>query len=356
MIKIPTTRFPNEVITLCLKYCNPRTLRMCSLVNSQFYQASIKYLWHSIHLKRQGKGISFLTRLAFITHPVGHHIRSVHLCGVRWTDRTLLGLMKRSPYLEAMVIDDGRQLTDASMQHVSHYWPHLKSLHLSASPITQVSYHVLGQQCPALVKLTLDRCPWLQQTTFVNQFSGLEDLVLTISDDDDAMDLSGLVHLTKLTIHGNPRGILQRTVTAAANGVSCWPRLTSITMDKCSNMTDDDVLPFLRLVPELTHVTLQRGDFSDTVLDAIGHNLPNLIALDMSHNHPFTPQGIQRLVQRCLQLQWLTLIITSKETNPHHHQHSSSSDNIRMTLHHLDSRALEILRHGPDTMLTWGLE
>ncbi|CAO3588404.1 unnamed protein product [Absidia cylindrospora] len=334
------------------------SLLVCALVNYQFYQASIKYIWHTIHLKRQGKGISFLQRLVFTMHPddpIGNHIRSVHLHGVRWTDKTLLGLMKRSRHLESITIDDGRRVSDENIKHISRYWPHLKSLHLSSSPITDVSYKAIGQ-CPTLVKLTLDRCPLLQHNTFVNHFSDspLQDLVLTIGDHDE-LDLSALVHLTQLTIHGHPTGILQRAVAAAENGVSCWPRLTSISMGECFNMMDDDLLPLLRLVPGVTHITLKNGNFSDAVLNAIARYNPNLIELDISYNNQFTTQGIHRLVKRCLCLKWLTLITTLEEIN-HHHQHCSSSDNTRMALHHLDSRALDILRHGDDMMLTWGIE
>ncbi|CAO3588399.1 unnamed protein product [Absidia cylindrospora] len=369
---------PNELVCLTLKYVDRGTLLICAQVSSQFYAAAVRYVWHTIHLNRPGVGIRFLQRLALVKHPVGQHIRSVSLHGLRWTDRTLLGMMKRTPYLEAITIDDGRKVTDASMQHVSRYWPHLKCLHLSQSPITQTSYQVLGQQCHALVKLTLDRCPFVQPTTstFLVDFAGseLQALALAIAindvDDDGALDhkepwlanettidLTGLDRLTTLKLYGNPAGVFHRAVTTSmANGTCCWPRLTSIYMDECFDILDDDLISLLRLVPGLTHLTLKDGDFSDAVLDAIGPYNPNLIELDVSYNDQVTAKGIRRLVQRCLQLEWVTVsychIILDEAIHFDCYRPVASFGNTtrqHMGLDHLDKDALTVLRRRPDT-------
>ncbi|CAO3588401.1 unnamed protein product [Absidia cylindrospora] len=352
---------PMELLSLIVKYVDPGTLVRCTVVSSAFYEAAIRHLYRHIH----SKGIGFLQSL--VSSPVGQHIRSVSLGGFLWTDKTLLLLMQKTPCLDAITIDDGRWVTDASMQHVSFYWPHLKSLYLSKSPITSLSFHVLGQQCHQFIHLTLDRCPFLQAHTFLVDFAGsqLQSLALAIAinqvddgpldhkeawlmdNDATTIDLTGLDALTKLHIHGPPFGIFHLAVLAHS---CCWPRLTSIYMDECFDILDDDLIPLLRLVPGLTHLTLKDGEFSDAVLDAIATYNPNLVELDISYNDQFTAQGIRDLVRRCHQLAWMTLsychIILDEISDDRCSGSVVTFDNTYMALDHLDKHALDLIRRG----------
>ncbi|CAO3588405.1 unnamed protein product [Absidia cylindrospora] len=355
---------PMELLSLIVKYVDAGTLVTCTVVSSAFYEAVIRQLYRHIHLTCHSKGIGFLESL--VSSPVGQHLRSVSLGGFLWTDKTLLLLMEKAPSLDAITIDDGRWVTDASMQQVSSFWPHLKSLYLSKSPITQLSFHVLGQQCHQLIHLTLDRCPFLQAHTFLVHFAGsqLQYLALAIAinevddgpldhkeawlmDDDATIDLTGLHALTKLHIHGPPFGIFHLAVIP---GDCCWPRLTSIYMDECFDILDDDLIPLLRLVPGLTHLTLKDGEFSDAVLDAIATYNPNLVELDISYNDQFTAQGIRGLVRRCHQLVLVTLsychIILDEISDDRCSGSVVTFDNTYMALDHLDKYALDLLRRG----------
>jgi hypothetical protein len=366
--------FPSEIIIQIIENIDDHCdLFACSLVNTKLHAVANPLLWRSIFIRDQAQGIRFLYQLVMASsQPVGQWIRQVNLQNFNLSDRALMILMRRTPHLESLIIDDARRITDTSLQHIYHYWPNLNTLHLTGSPISQVSFRVLGQ-CSNLTSLELLGCPGLQPDTFSVNFidSPLEKLKIATwiddnqeeNDDHDldepwlanatTIDLTGLRRLTHLTIVEPPFGMLHlgaMTATAADHDF-CWRAMTSLSIEGCFDSVDQDVLPLLRGLPcRLMNLTLKDGVFTDVTLNSIGQHQPDLIYLDMSFCNRITHGGVRRLIRQCRRLSFIKLSYCGFRMNdfpsagPHCTGVVATVDNTYIALDYLDVQAIDTIR------------
>ncbi|CAO3596557.1 unnamed protein product [Absidia cylindrospora] len=80
--------------------------------------------------------------------PLGQHLRSLEF-HVELRDKNLLAVMKYvGAQLEVLIIRNGRQLTDTSLQPMPRHYPHLKLLHLEHASVPGWFTTELGCRIP----------------------------------------------------------------------------------------------------------------------------------------------------------------------------------------------------------------
>ncbi|CAO3593992.1 unnamed protein product [Absidia cylindrospora] len=86
-----------------------------------------------------------------------------------------------------------------------------------------------------------------------------------------------------------------------------WPDLIHLVIDGFSDMTDTNVIAFLKSHHPLQHLHLCGGTLSDRSLEAMTVTLLKHVGVDVDVPSAISPGGVRRLVQTCPLLTSLTL-------------------------------------------------
>ncbi|CAO3591539.1 unnamed protein product [Absidia cylindrospora] len=292
--------FPIEIISLILHHVQRRDLFTCALVNQRFYQATTSIVWRSLIFANDASLCN-----GHHHHRLGQHVHHLHV-GIYLNGIT---------FDEINSIKTNQPITDTHFQQWIRECPHLTSVCLENSGITQASLKALIQHCgPRLRRLGLKSCLYLSPDVYLPSLVAacplLEDLDITASSSLwTERALTSLLqhpfsHLTRFAIDGAPLWFLQRVLSVAGG----WaPHLTCLHIDSGYGLGDDDIIPFLKTHRKLKDITLIAGQYTDATLDAMRHSLLDLGRVDLAFTYTITHRGVRDLVLHCPRLTFMDL-------------------------------------------------
>lgn len=302
---------PAEILSLILRFLPQPCLFECTVVDQRFHSAAIPLLWRAPELIWNTQFQRFMCCLANSRKPLGHWVRrfSVNVT-LSLTDEECLHVIKCTPQLEALIVEDSEFLTDKSISRLSDYCSELQELHLERADITYRSAHHLGR-CKQLRKLTLRECPRLLPMTLLPLAAcPLESLDLSgckwLNVEDTAYDLRAFRRLRHLDLvcsdRYDPNRFL-RTLSTDDDGSVALPDLVSFALTGRNEVDDASVIQFVELHPKLEDLTLMACAITDKSLKAICQ-LPNLLFLDISFCEGVTAEGVRKLLRNteCLMM------------------------------------------------------
>ncbi|ORZ07170.1 hypothetical protein BCR42DRAFT_426459, partial [Absidia repens] len=247
-----------------------------------------------------------------------------------WTDSDVLLVLQQTPDLDRLSISSWTNIPDASfLQHLPRLCPHLTSLALFDTNITQHTMDALGHYGPQLTELTLSGCRHLGPDTF-SAFSkrcGLTSLRIELFDMGDPVsekviqDLtygSGFGDLVQLTLGSRTfdsdfiDDLLFSSAAAAASGKG-WPHLDKLIIYKYipQDGGSSRLVPFLQSHPGLKELSLVLGRYDDTLLHALATLQPpppHLTHLELDFARNISAGAVRRLVQQWPMLRSVTLL------------------------------------------------
>ncbi|CAO3601094.1 unnamed protein product [Absidia cylindrospora] len=309
---------PAEIVSSILQHVNAKDYYACSLINWSFYTATNPLLWKSPTLRNSNKALLFMNCLVEQQHLVGQHVRTL-TSNIPWTDTDLLQLIiPHISHLEHLDLERANNITNASMEPLARHCPHLTTLHLVGSLITQETMNALGQHCHQLTDLILDYAPHLSPKLLTPLVAGgcpLRKVHLSayaatggtwMTVEETVKDLTRITALTSLTIMGSSAEVLK----AVLNQQKLWPDLTVLNLDDGSgDVGDADFIPFLQTHPGLQQLHLTRCELTPVTVMAIAAHLPNLVMIDLSQNgyQSLSPASVRHMVRHCRRLTWMDL-------------------------------------------------
>ncbi|CAO3601115.1 unnamed protein product [Absidia cylindrospora] len=278
--------------------------------------------------------------------------------------------------LETLVLRNAEDLTDTSLEHLPRHCPRLLNLNVGNSRITPLFFRALGQYCHQLWKLTLGSGTQDLTPDAFLAFGAdcpLKVLVLDLENDDDddygalyqedgqdepiPFDLTGLHHLTHLTINRGSMEMLERILPTGDlddnnfGTVHGLPQLTHLTLYQCYNIVDEMLTPFLEMHPDLKSLEVYGGDLCDGTLETIAECIPNIRNVRMDDIKNITDHGLRQLVRSCRQLTTVTCLNTEivAEDMPEAGEHCLNlmvSEDEDACLDWLDEEAIDKIRKG----------
>ncbi|ORZ07184.1 hypothetical protein BCR42DRAFT_456162 [Absidia repens] len=320
---------PTEVVYSIFQHLQKKDRFTCTLVNQWFYAMVNPLLWRTIWMTSSDSGKKVFDCLVAARHPVGQHIRPLHLEYFTWTDDSLSLLMTHVGALEELWLHFPKIVSDQVMQQLLRQYPNLKLLHLGRCSLTPSTWDLLGGQ---LKTLHLDRCTGVPPDIFSSStraLSQVEELWINLDeiynpppdkeddeeeeedngDDEQEKDwvmedetIADMKHvlngLTFLQLAGRfSVDVVPRLFTTTAM-VVVWPNLTTLILDECESLDNDSLIAFLQSHPKLHTLYFCRSPMVDTVLDTMATCLPDLSSLKLRYSRQITYHGLRRLVQR----------------------------------------------------------
>ncbi|CAO3601113.1 unnamed protein product [Absidia cylindrospora] len=336
---------PTEIIYLIINQVDETDLKACAFVNKQFYTiAKPLLLWRTVKVSYQNRE-QILDKIVKAQPPCGQHIRYLDLGSWKtWTNDSLLLLMAHIPLLESLLFRSQWCLTNDSLVQLPRHCPRLRFLEMADIQVTQPFLNALGQHCRQLSKLVLgSSAEHLAPDAFLTAFGptcALKVLVfrLTTSDTgyesgsdisiDDAydeyrgrmleeeaqrlptFDLTGLDHLTHLTITNGPVGMLERIFLndSGPHGTSFLPRLTHLTLKQCYRINNEMLVPVLKSTRRLLRLVIIDGNLSNATLQALADHTPNIKQVAIHGNSGICSGGLRYLVRKCRQLSKVSFV------------------------------------------------
>ncbi|ORZ07142.1 hypothetical protein BCR42DRAFT_456131 [Absidia repens] len=321
---------PAEIVTLIVEQLiSPQDFYACTLLNKQFYTVTNPFLWHTVVIRNKTvllKVISGVVETSSSSAQLGYYIREIEFGSYvsDVSDATLLLLVIHLPCLEHLKIARGNRITDASLQYVPQYCPHLQSLCLEDSSMMRRTLEAWGLHCHDLTRLELENCSGVSFYVFHAVAScPLEILKITFSvlhlDSrtgtgneyfNAAFVLGGFHRLRHLSIFDAGHHFIQHLIHIHANNKNdgiVWPDLVDLYLNNCNAIDDRSMITFVQSHPHLQCLGLSENTFSDAVLDAMATFLPEMRLLDLRASEHITHRGIRRLVQQCPSLTFIAL-------------------------------------------------
>ncbi|ORZ19786.1 hypothetical protein BCR42DRAFT_449479 [Absidia repens] len=202
--------------------------------------------------------------------------------------------MQHVSQLEFLEITNGPHITDTSFEYLPQQCPHLMYLSLHKSPITLQTIVALGEHCPQVGTISLERCTNLGYDIFsaLATWPSLEDLAISLCDlngmgdtlvtEETALDLIACKGLKRLFIQ-------------------------EIRWTFRDALPPPTVIAFIQSHPHLEELELTGGTLTDATLNAITMHLPGITKVGMSGNRQITSRAVRRLVQNCHELGFVAL-------------------------------------------------
>ncbi|ORZ07180.1 hypothetical protein BCR42DRAFT_426468 [Absidia repens] len=326
---------PAEIVSAILHHVVEKDYYACSLINRSFYKATNPLLWQAPTLRNGSKAQLFMKCLVEAQqqqqqhHHVGKHIRRL-TSNVPWTDTDLLQLiLPHMSHLEHLALETAKNISDISMEPIAQHCPHLITLHLNGSLITQQTMNALGQHCHQLTNLILDYAPHLSPNTLtplvhrcplrkvlLSAYAATGGTWMTV--DETVKDLLCFRGLTSLTILGSSPEVLKSVLLQQQQQQVSWPELTVLNLDDGSrDVGDSDFIPFLQIHPGLTELSLTRCELTSATVMAMAAHLPNLSLVDVSQNgyQSLSTTSVRHMVRQCPLLTSLDLSDSGLEIN-----------------------------------------
>ncbi|ORZ07178.1 hypothetical protein BCR42DRAFT_426466 [Absidia repens] len=335
-------QLPSEIISLILQHVSEQQdLYTCTLVSHQFYAETNPLLWRSPRIRNDTAVQQFMNTITTTTttSPCRHgEVRHLELVDWIWSDTQLMTLLEHIGYtLASLALYNTTHITDASMQHGARYCPSLQRLDLKKCPhVTHHTLHAFGHHCRSLRQLLLIDCPCLGAETFTFTTTTtaategglhLETLALGVPF-SGLRTKQALTHLTQgtpqlthLTLTASPQYFIDRLLSFTL----AWPHLVALTIQgyKASSPFSSlkhhhrpakgggsALISFLQCHPALQVLQLEKGDFSDTTLDAIAALDPpaGMTRVNVSDNHGMISEhGVRHFVKHCPRLRSLAM-------------------------------------------------
>ncbi|ORZ11552.1 hypothetical protein BCR42DRAFT_421322 [Absidia repens] len=312
-------RLPSEILSHIAQHIYWRTQFESALVSQRFYAAVTPVMWRHRFLGQDQPVISFCDALARSPHHVGRHVR-VFDNNCEWTEMTLTAVIQHLPQLEKLRIVNGQGVSDQSFKHIARSCPHLTTLFLLDSPITDVAMMALGQHCKQLKHISLGRCPHLRTDFFLAladcPLKEIElsecNLMTTISsnhnNNNNNRGMEALVaqhRLKKLRFLDTktpPLPIVDNQIATV------WPAMHHLCLTSYQALANEtQTILFLQSHPHLSMLRLEGGHLSDMTLDTIIQYLPQIAHVGLHGQTRVTAQGIRRLILACSQLTLVSL-------------------------------------------------
>ncbi|CAO3601100.1 unnamed protein product [Absidia cylindrospora] len=304
-------QLPPEIISFILQHVSEQQdLYTCTLVNHPFYQETNPLLWRSPRIRNDTAAQNFLNTIVTTTH--GQWVRHLELVDWIWSDTQLVTLLEHVGFsLVSLALYNTIHITDTSMQQVAPYCPHLQRLHLQKCPhLTHHAVHAFGDHCQDLRHLLLINCPCLGADTFTGHWR-LEALCLGVpfSPLRTKQAITNVTqchpHLSHLTLTAAPQYFIDRLLSFTC----AWPQLVTLTIQGYKG-GGNALVSFLQCHPDLKVLQLEKGAFSDTMLDAIAALDPpaGMTRVNVSENHGMISEhGVRRFVKHCPRLRSLSM-------------------------------------------------
>eukprot|EP01094_Clydonella_sp_ATCC50884_P022640 TRINITY_DN5252_c0_g1_i2.p1 TRINITY_DN5252_c0_g1~~TRINITY_DN5252_c0_g1_i2.p1 ORF type:complete len:742 (-),score=340.14 TRINITY_DN5252_c0_g1_i2:296-2359(-) len=242
-----------------------------------------------------------LKRCSQITDPVfealGHSLQALDLseCS-QLTDNAVIQIARRSSDNLQTLKLSGRNITDASLQHVADQCTHLRELELvGCERISDSAIYTLARMCTRLQVLNLTRC----KNITANAFRMTADHVDVIDHLQRGMynlqrlDLTHCLHVTDDALHSISHlcpNLLELNLTQCevitdaglAHIAERGHALRRIVLAKCLQVTDTSICALARACPDLTSVVLRQCNVSDVAMRDIARYCPGLRELDLT--------------------------------------------------------------------------
>jgi hypothetical protein len=218
-----------------------------------------------------------------------------------WTDDQLLRLLPHIPLLHHLTVDNNRQITDKSFQHIPQHCQQLTSIRIFGPRLTQKSFSALGhhahqltdfnwqvseRQDPELLERLIP-CTALKRLRITSDSVHLNQKTMTI--------IKTFEPLTSLDINFP---LSDNFVAFLLAPLSLWPHLTTLYLNPCNDLDDTTWIDMIKLHSHLDKIDLiYAGKLTDISLDAMSAGLGFLKHLCIIGNINFSVNGIHRLVQ-----------------------------------------------------------
>ncbi|ORZ24000.1 hypothetical protein BCR42DRAFT_83667 [Absidia repens] len=328
---------PAEIQSLIVAHVpEQQDLSTCTLINKRFYTTTAPVFWRTLKIDDDATAHKLIDCVVEAYQPVGQYIRRLQLRNFEWTDTMLLRLMPHVDLLEQFDLWDASRITDTGFLPLVQHGHNLTSLRLRSCTSTSALIQALPQHCHQLRRFDISTrrhdLPADTIAILLRASPLLERLIFGMTcfsqwTDNTVLDLTRFSHLTHLEIatRYHPMMTSQQNqqpffslINNNNSSSNIWPDLIHLVIDGFSDMTDANVIAFMKSHRQLKHLHLCGGSLSDRSLEAMaGVLLPgrlkhvgvDVIVADADAAPPsaLSPGGVCRLVQTCPSLTSLTL-------------------------------------------------
>lgn len=184
-------------------------------------------------------------------------------------------------------------------------FPNLTELHIDKSTFFEINYPLKN-----LTYLYLSQCPYVQDAELrliLKSSSYLTRITLhgcrSITDKSMGKIAKHCTGLTELNLHGCTSITDEGIIGIASN----CPALTNINLGECPNITGACIMCVARYCPDLTKVNLSNTKVTNTAFNALAKSCPRLTTLKVNKCSQLTDKGIKEAIKHCTGLNKLNL-------------------------------------------------
>ena len=222
-------------------------------------------------------------------------------------DELTFALMAYCPSLRSIHLSDSRTLTDSAVAAMVRMYPGLVELWLAnVEKLTDEALRAIAQHLPKLHR----RCP--QQSTGISD-AGVVELAQKCTALKQ-LNLNGnLITDAAITAIANNCGDLEElrvscceNITDAALRVVRLPKLTTLDLSGCSEISDAGLIELSRQCTALKSLNILGTSITDAAVSAVARNCPDIDDLRVD-SADITDESIKLLAKHCAHLSNLDL-------------------------------------------------
>lgn len=209
----------------------------------------------------------------------------------RITCPALKKILKNCPTLRDLSLRSCRYINDHALPYIATFVPNLERLNISKCIITneRLLQHVSRLQQLKMLNLTSCSISYRAVTALLTQLPQLEEFYID--------NLMGSLQRTMITLVTVQLNAFQEQLATFGG------KFVAFSMQACSLLTDNHLLPWLRSAHDLRYLSLEScSKVTDQTLLAVSEHCPQLQAINLRDCAGITDIGIITLAQSCHQL------------------------------------------------------